>query len=186
MLVRKQRWRGALHWPGRLTKCLIDESWFEFDAARKSWDVESGTNRLCRHQPVERLHDCVCNSVRTTRLRLQILSPGRMRVSSSLDSMQTLIKPLNGNIAISQFQLMECHVDAICGLISERADRERMSPCTLGHETPHGHLINPSRNNACRSVAIVKTGPPLSCTMTSHRGPVSERCSQRHASGTVQ
>ncbi len=83
MLARKQRWRGALHGPGRHTKCLIDESWFEFDAVRKSWDVESGTNRLCRHQPVERLHDCVCNSVRTTRLRLQILSPGRMRVSSS-------------------------------------------------------------------------------------------------------
>src|ERR1700731_4506979 len=80
-----------------------------------------GQVAYCRHQPVERLHDCVCNSVRATGLRLQILSPGRMRVSSSRDSMRTLIKPLNGNIAISQFQLMECHVDAICGLISERA-----------------------------------------------------------------
>ncbi|MDN7184192.1 hypothetical protein M0D69_40505 [Caballeronia sp. SEWSISQ10-4 2] len=40
--------------------------------------------------------------------------------------MQTLIKPLNGNIAISQFQLMECDIDAVCGLISEGAYRERM------------------------------------------------------------
>jgi hypothetical protein len=186
MLVRKQRWRGALHGPGRYTKCLIDDSWFEFDAARKSWDVESGTSRLCRHRPVEWLHDCVCNSVRTTRLRLQILGAGRTRVSSSPDSMRTLIKPLNGNIAISQFQLMECDVDAVRGLISERAYRERKLSCTLGNETSHGHLINPSRNRACHSVAIVKSGPPLSCTMTSHRGPVSERCSQRHALGTVQ
>lgn len=49
-----------------------------------------------------------------------------MQVSSSLDSMQTLIKPLNGNIAISQFQLMECDVDAVRALISEHAYRERV------------------------------------------------------------
>ncbi len=125
--MRKQRWRDALRGPGRHAKCLMDDSWFEFDAARKSWDaldVESGTSCLCRHRPVKWLHDCVCNSVRTARLRLQILSPGRMRVPSSLDSMQTLIKPLNGNIAISQFQLMECDIDAVRGLISECAYRE--------------------------------------------------------------
>jgi hypothetical protein len=40
--------------------------------------------------------------------------------------MQTLIKPLNGNIAISQFQLMEFDVDAVRALISEHAYRERV------------------------------------------------------------
>jgi hypothetical protein len=43
----------------------------------------------------------------------------------SPSSMRILAQPLNGNIAISQFQLMECRVAAIRGLISRRYLQKR-------------------------------------------------------------
>jgi len=64
--------------------------------------------------------------MRAVRLRFDSDSERSEDASApSQNSMRILDQPLNGNIAISQFQLMECRVAAIRGLISRRYLQKR-------------------------------------------------------------
>jgi hypothetical protein len=113
-------WHHAPQRSGRRAKCLIEKAFFGFGDV---WNHPKLPERQGRYKlacsDIVGFCDCTILYAMTCSLPYSFpnFNPHRnartMQAPFLQDSMRIVDYPLNGNIAISQFQLMECGVAAI-------------------------------------------------------------------------